>query len=422
LNFSTIKYRAHSKDSNKALLSKLTNLSRPFPGTELITPFDFTGEIDWVRSFQTEQGCFSLSNRVIFQRCLFRKRGTVACCKESIAISLRSLSERRHNRAQAHTPEVSMDSNPAVDIDKDAALARFQVAMDNYRAALRQRSSKSRNVTFVNAINWVHEAHTIAQVLDQQEAFKQLCDAYTFILVSAAMECQKQAICSGNIWQIHDQLSTQIQLCSQLLVAAYEMREHELPRVRAIVVRGLAVEARTLVVNEKGKPLSWTDTAALGPMSGLGVETEDLAFSGTTDAAVLDDFLRLMAALIENCVPLGRAHHECYRDENDVWLMINDAVENASLSLVWFFDSENSPWRLIVPKQDNYSWAKSRVWIKWADQLLDAQASLSGPDHAQAATGRALKKAAGALQRCKYAESKKHLKEVTAELRRRGVR
>jgi hypothetical protein len=315
-----------------------------------------------------------------------------------------------------------MDSKPQVDTDKNAALARFQIAMDNYRAALRQTSSKGRNVTFVNAINWVHEAHTIAQALDDQEAFKQLCDAYTFILVSAAMECQKQAIRSGNIWQIHDQLSTQIQLCSQLLVAAYEKREHELPLVRAIVVRGLAVEARTLVVNEKGRPLSWADTAALGPMPGSGLTTEDLDFSGMTDAAVLDDFLRLMAALIENAVPLGRAHHECYRDEADVWLMIKDAVDNASISLVWFFDSENSPWRLIVPKQDNFSWAKSRVWIKWADQLLDLQASLSGPDHAQATTGRALKKAAAALQRCNYAESKKHLKAVTSELRRRGLR
>jgi hypothetical protein len=315
-----------------------------------------------------------------------------------------------------------MDSTPAVDIDQDAAVARFQVAMDNYRAALRQSSIKSRNVTFVNAINWVHEAHTIAQALDDQVAFKQLCDAYTFILVSAAMECQKQAIRSGNIWQIHDQLSTQMQLCSQLLVAAYEEREHELPMVRAIIVRGLAVEARTLVVNEKGKPLSWADTADLGPMPGLGVTTEDLQFSGTTDAAILDDFLRLMAALIENTMPLGRAHHECYRDENDVWLMIKDAVENASSSLVWFFDSENSPWRLIVPKQDNFSWAKSRVWIKWASQLLDTQASLFAPHHAQTATGQALKKAAGALQRCNYAESKKHLKAAMSEVRRRGVR
>ncbi len=306
-----------------------------------------------------------------------------------------------------------MDQDQEFTLNHEEAKAHFDVVMDNFRFAMSDASALGHRTTFAIAINWIREAHFIADILEEDEAYQRVCDGYVTIIVKAAMACQKQAMHSGNIWQIHDHLSEQIQQCSQSLVTAFQKREKELPVVMAILVRGLAADFRTLVLGQKVKSVAYTPST-MYPVGAIYYDTDVMSFSGTTQAVVLDHFLGLLAELIKFTIPLGRTDRSCYRDREDVWQIALDGVSNAKYSLVWFFDSLQSPLRWFFPKMNTSSWDKSRVWLKWVGLFLASEDDLfdSSGQHLNRKIRVALRSIEAAIDQFNYSNTKVQLKAL----------
>lgn len=313
-----------------------------------------------------------------------------------------------------------MQDEPSANAEHEAVLAKFQTAMANYDYALR-RAFSTRRLTFAAPLNWLEQAEVLASNSEDPELITTIADAHVFILVSAAMECQKQALHSGNIWDVHDVLTAQMQLCCEKLRAHFHARDKELPQGLALIASQFVAEARQVVLREKRSPSPALEPAIpSSPDSGATLAVFN--FSGATDPARLNDLLRLMAEIINVAPRLGRIDISFYRDEGDIWRMVRDAVDNARFTLVWFLDSENSPVRLAF-KQSPFSWAKAHVYVSWAVTLLTTGKDTLSPRALahRAAVAELLATTVTAIQQRRYATSKAQLKTALREMQRRGL-